>query len=75
MNKLIALIGGAAYMVLRLLTVTPEYEEQADPIVGTWRNIRGTYFESELDEWVTLYRTCFSPDGQVVHYGCRNVDR
>ena len=75
MNKLIALIGGAAYMVLGLLTVTPEYEEQADPIVGTWRNIRGTYFESELDEWVTLYRTCFSPDGQVVHYGCRNVDR
>ncbi|MDE6203655.1 MAG: hypothetical protein K2G19_09300, partial [Lachnospiraceae bacterium] len=75
MKKLIVLISSAVCMALGLLPGKAEYEGQTDPIVGTWRNVKGTYFESGLDEWLTLYRTCFSPDGQVVHYGCRNVDR
>ena len=69
------LISSAVCIALGLFPKSVEYEGQADPIVGTWRNVKSTYFESELDEWLYLYRTCFSPDGQVVHYGCRNVDR
>lgn len=43
-----------------------------DPIVGTWRNKNGVF--TEMEEWISLYRTCFSPDGQVTHYGNRNID-
>lgn len=75
MNKLMVLISSAVCMALGVFSGEAQYDGQADPIVGTWKNVRGTYFESELDEWLGLYRTCFSPDGQVVHYGCRNVDR
>ncbi|MBD5552341.1 MAG: hypothetical protein HDQ96_14420 [Lachnospiraceae bacterium] len=57
---------------------TPDYieEDSADEevetvpmIVGTWKNI-----PDAENEWMTSYRTCFSPDGRVVHYGGRNVD-
>lgn len=51
----------------------PEPEEDLDPIVGTWINKRGVF--TEIEQWTSLYKTCFSPDGQVVHYGNRNVDR
>lgn len=47
--------------------------ETPDPIVGTWCNKRGVF--TEIEKWTSLYKTCFSPDGQVVHYGNRNVDR
>ena len=53
--------------------LNPEPEEDLDPIVGTWINKRGVY--TEIERWTMIYETCFSPDGQVVHYGNRNVDR
>lgn len=49
-------------------------KEEPDKIVGTWKNARGNYYSSEIEEWIKLYKTCFSPDGKVVHYGNRNVD-
>lgn len=59
--------------------ITAESEEKTeapekDPIVGTWKTRRDICY-SQLDEWLKTYTTCFSPDGQVVHYGHRNVDR
>lgn len=51
----------------------PEPEKDLDPIVGTWINKRGVY--TEIERWTMIYKTCFSPDGQVVHYGNRNIDR
>lgn len=45
-------------------------EEAAVVVDGTWRNMP----DAEADDWKTTYRTRFSPDGQVVHYGSRNVD-
>lgn len=58
---------------------TPEEEPEAeapeqDPIVGTWKTRTGMSY-SKLEEWLQTYTTCFSPDGQAVHYGHRNVDR
>lgn len=53
--------------------LNPELEEDLDPIVGTWINKWGVY--TEIERWTMIYKTCFSPDGQVVHYGNRNVDR
>ncbi len=53
--------------------LNPESEEDLDPIVGTWINKWGVY--TEIERWTMIYETCFSPDGQVVHYGNRNVDR
>lgn len=51
-------------------------EPEQDPIVGTWKTrTRPDIFYSKLEEWQQTYITCFSPDGQVVHYGHRNVDR
>lgn len=44
-------------------------EKAANVIVGTWKNI-----PDQEKEWMTSYKTCFSPDGQAVHYGGRNVD-
>lgn len=46
-----------------------EEDETVSMIVGTWKNI-----PDAEKEWMTSYRTCFSPDGQVVHYGGRNFD-
>lgn len=47
---------------------------ELDKIVGTWKNARENYYSSEIEKWVKLYKTCFSPDGKAVHYGNRNVD-
>ena len=49
-------------------------EPEQDPIVGTWKT-RTNMSYSKWEEWLQTYTTCFSPDGQVVHYGHRNVDR
>ena len=49
---------------------TSNEEDKTDSvIVGTWKNI-----PDAEKEWMTSYRTCFSPDGRVAHYGGRNVD-
>ena len=57
-------------------TTASEAEPEQDPIVGTWKTrTRPDIFYSKLEEWMQTYITCFSPDGQVVHYGHRNVDR
>ncbi|MCM1252035.1 MAG: hypothetical protein NC321_04375, partial [Clostridium sp.] len=59
------------------LEETPETEQeesQQDWIVGTWKTRTDTS-DSALEMWMQTYTTCFSPDGQVVHYGHRNVDR
>lgn len=44
-------------------------ESAANVIVGTWQNK-----PDPEREWMTSYKTCFSPDGRAVHYGGRNVD-
>ncbi|MCM1124906.1 MAG: hypothetical protein NC429_00395 [Lachnospiraceae bacterium] len=49
-------------------------EEIPDPITGTWKNHRGDVY-TEIERWTSIYKTCFTPDGQVVHYGNRNVDK
>ena len=57
-------------------TEAPEAEPEQDPIVGTWKTrTRPDIFYSKLEEWQQTYITCFSPDGQIVHYGHRNEDR
>ncbi|MCM1153828.1 MAG: hypothetical protein NC392_00580 [Roseburia sp.] len=53
---------------------TEQEESQQDWIVGTWKTRTDTS-DSALEMWLQTYTTCFSPDGQVVHYGHRNVDR
>lgn len=47
--------------------------QEQDQIVGTWKG-RETYFQTN-ERWIKDYTTCFSPDGQVIHYGNRNEDR
>ncbi len=44
-------------------------DEPVGAIVGTWENA-----PDPEREWMTSYKTCFSPDGRAVHYGFRNVD-
>lgn len=44
-------------------------DESVSAIVGTWQNT-----PDPKKEWMTSYKTCFSPDGRAVHYGFRNVD-
>ena len=47
--------------------------KEQDQIVGTWKS-RKTYYRPN-ERWIKEYITCFSPDGQVIHYGNRNEDR
>lgn len=51
---------------------TSDLYESPDPIVGTWINKK--YIYTEFARWSVVYETCFSPDGQVAHYGNRNMD-
>ncbi|MCM1426931.1 MAG: hypothetical protein NC118_10025 [Eubacterium sp.] len=55
-------------------TAALEEAPEQDAIVGTWKTRTDTS-DSALEMWMQTYTTCFSPDGQVVHYGHRNVDK
>lgn len=53
------------------------FEENRDSVQETEINIIGTWWntlDTQNADWNTFYRTSFSQDGQVVHYGRRNVD-
>lgn len=55
-----------------LRTVSEPTANYSDPIIGTWTN--KNYTSTEMEKWLTLYTTRFSPDGLVEHYGNRNMD-
>ncbi|MDE7340450.1 MAG: hypothetical protein K2N80_07790 [Lachnospiraceae bacterium] len=61
----------AFYPDITLFTTSDLYAS-LDPIVGRWTNEKRVL--TEIERWATVYETCFSPDGQVVHYGNRNMD-
>lgn len=49
-------------------------QRKKEPVIGTWKTWTGGS-SSAVEKWTMNYFTCFSPDGQVVHYGHRNVDK
>lgn len=42
---------------------------------GTWTNVLRPSFDSSTEEWIRLYSTRFSQNGEVIHFGNRNFDK